>query len=81
MRSIKDAKRQGLIGTTEVTPNHLILTNEVYDSKNQNAIDFITCPPLRTKNDKDKFWKGLNDGIAVNLELISRKGKAYFFTG
>lgn len=63
LRSIKDAKRQGLIATTEVTPHHLILTNEVYDIKNPNAIDYITCPPLRTKNDIDKLWKGLNDGI------------------
>ena len=63
LRSIKDAKRQGLIATTEVTPHHLILTNDVYDSKNPNAIDYITCPPLRTKNDIDKLWKGLNDGI------------------
>ena len=63
LRSIKDAKRQRFIATTEVTPHHLILNNEVYDNKNNNAIDYITCPPLRTKNDNEKLWKGLNDGI------------------
>ena len=63
LRSIKDIKRQGFIATTEVTPHHLILNNEVYDNKNNNAIDYITCPPLRTKNDNEKLWKGLNDGI------------------
>ena len=61
--SIKDIKRQGFIATTEVTPHHLILNNEVYDNKNPNAIDYITCPPLRTKNDNEKLWKGLNEGI------------------
>ena len=63
LRTIRDAKRQGFIATTEVTPHHLILNNEVYDNKNNNAIDYITCPPLRTKNDNEKLWKGLNDGI------------------
>ena len=63
LRTIKDIKRQGFIATTEVTPHHLILTNEVYDIKNNNAIDYIVCPPLRTKNDIEKLWKGLNEGI------------------
>ena len=63
LRTIKDIKRQGFIATTEVTPHHLILTDEVYDNKNNNAIDYIVCPPLRTKNDIEKLWKGLNEGI------------------
>ena len=63
LRAIKDIKRQGFIATTEVTPHHLILTDEVYDNKNNNAIDYITSPPLKTRNDNDKLWKGLNDGI------------------
>ena len=63
LRSIKDYKKQGFIITTEVTPHHLILTNEEYDIKKANAIDYITNPPLRTKNDIEKLWKGLNDGV------------------
>ena len=57
---IKEAKRQGFIATTEVTPHHLILTDEVYEDK--NGIDYITSPPLRTKNDIENLWKGLIDG-------------------
>ena len=58
---IREAKRQGFIATTEVTPHHLILTEEIYDKK--NGIDYIVSPPLRTKNDIDKLWKGINEGI------------------
>ena len=63
LQSIKNFKTKGFIITTEVTPHHLILTNEEYDNKKSNAIDYITNPPLRTKNDIEKLWKGLNDGI------------------
>ena len=57
---IKEAKRQGFIATTEVTPHHLLFTDEIYESK--NGIDYIASPPFRTKNDIDNLWKGLIDG-------------------
>ena len=61
MLLIREEKKNGFIATTEVTPHHLILTEDVYDGK--NGIDYITSPPLRTKNDVEKLWKGLNEGI------------------
>lgn len=58
---IEETKNNDFIATTEVTPHHLILTDEVYKTK--NGIDYITNPPLRTKEDIDYLWKGLNDGV------------------
>ncbi len=57
---VKEAKRQGFIVTTEVTPHHLILTDELYEDK--NGIDYIVSPPLRKKSDIENLWKGLSDG-------------------
>ena len=58
---IHETKKNGFIATTEVTPQHLILTEDLYKSK--DAIDFITYPPLRTKNDIEHLWQGLSEGI------------------
>ena len=58
---IDESKKNGFIATTEITPHHLILTQDLY--KSENAIDYITNPPLRTKNDINNLWKGLNNGV------------------
>ena len=57
---IHETKKNGFIATTEVTPHHLILTEDLYKSK--DAIDYITYPPLRTKNDIEQLWRGINEG-------------------
>mgnify|MGYP002625334287 CR=1 FL=1 len=57
---IKKEKMNGFIVTTEVTPHHLILTEELYEGK--NGIDYITSPPLRTKKDIERLWRGINEG-------------------
>ncbi len=57
---IKKEKMNGFIVTTEVTPHHLILTEELYEGK--NGIDYITFPPLRTKKDIERLWRGINEG-------------------
>jgi len=56
---IRRAKGEGVAVTAEVTPHHLILTEE----------DVIACgasakvnPPLRTRQDADALIEGLNDG-------------------
>ena len=58
---IREIKKQGFIVTTDVTPHHLLLTEELY--KDKNGFDYITSPPLRKKSDIEELWKGVNDGI------------------
>ena len=57
---IKKEKRNGFIVTTEVTPHHLIITEEIYEGK--AGIDYIASPPFRTKNDIERLWRGINEG-------------------
>ena len=56
---VREAKARGVRVTTEVTPHHLTMTDELV-----NPIDSSTKvnPPLRTQKDVDAMVKGLADG-------------------
>ena len=56
---VRQAKKQGLPITTEVTPHHLLLTEEMcarYDS------NYKMSPPLRSKADVEACIAGVRDG-------------------
>ena len=59
VRAIRDAKAAGIHVTAEVTPHHLLLTED--DVPGDNAI-FKMNPPLRSKEDRDALLEGLLDG-------------------
>lgn len=59
VRVIRDAKRAGIHVTAEVSPHHLLLTED--DIVEDNA-DFKMNPPLRSKEDRDALLEGLLDG-------------------
>ncbi|MGH2525586.1 MAG: dihydroorotase [Actinomycetota bacterium] len=59
VRLVRRAKAEGLRVTAEVTPHHLVFTDEdlrTYDS------NFKVNPPLRTAEDRDALIEGLADG-------------------
>ena len=56
---IRQAKRQGIHVTCEVTPHHFVLTDA--DIKNYDT-NFKMYPPLRTPEDVKGMLKGLSDG-------------------
>jgi dihydroorotase len=56
---IRRAKADGVPVTAEVTPHHLLLTEEALDGYNTNA---KMKPPLRTQEDVDALRQGLADG-------------------
>lgn len=59
VRVIRDAKRAGIHVTAEVTPHHLILTEEDVLTEDTN---FKMNPPLRSKEDHEALLTGLLDG-------------------
>jgi dihydroorotase len=59
VRLIRDAKARGIRVTAEVTPHHLVLTEEVVRSFDANT---KMAPPLRTKRDTEALLEGLIDG-------------------
>ncbi|MGM0522692.1 MAG: dihydroorotase, partial [Bacillota bacterium] len=59
VRVIRDAKRAGIHVTAEVSPHHLILTENDITSRDTN---FKMNPPLRAKADREALLQGLLDG-------------------
>jgi len=59
VRLIRDAKARGVRATAEVTPHHLVLTEEAVRSWDPNT---KMVPPLRTKRDVEALIEALADG-------------------
>ncbi|MBM4763996.1 dihydroorotase [Bacillus sp. B15-48] len=59
VRTVRDAKRNGIKVTAEVTPHHLLLNEEDIVGNDAN---FKMNPPLRGKEDHEALIEGLLDG-------------------
>ena len=59
LRSVREAKARGLSVTCEVTPHHLLLTDERVSSYDTQA---KMKPPLTTEGDRQALLEGLSDG-------------------
>jgi dihydroorotase len=59
VRLLRDAKTRGVRVTAEVTPHHLLLTDEMVRSYDPNC---RMAPPLRTKRDVEACLEALVDG-------------------
>lgn len=59
VRVVRDAKKAGIKVTAEVTPHHLLLTDEDIPEPDAN---YKMNPPLRSKKDKEALIEGLLDG-------------------
>ncbi|HEY4715810.1 MAG TPA: dihydroorotase [bacterium] len=57
--AIREAKKRGIKVTSEVTPHHLMLTEDAVRGYGTN---FKMKPPLRTKQDVESLEEGLADG-------------------
>lgn len=77
VRVIREAKRAGIKVTAEVTPHHLLLTEE--DIPMDSSI-YKMNPPLRGKDDRQALIEGLLDGtidmIATDHAPHSKEEKA-----
>lgn len=59
VRMIRAAKERGVRVTAEVTPHHLVLTDEALEGYDSN---FKMYPPLRSLEDVEALVEGLRDG-------------------
>ncbi len=59
VRLVRDAKARGVKVTAEVTPHHLVLTDEAVREYDPNT---KMAPPLRGKRDVEALLEGLADG-------------------
>ena len=83
--AIREAQKEGLDITCEVTPHHLFLNEN--DIKNPN---FKMNPPLRSKEDQEALIEGIKDGTIdmvigthrllsddIHLKDLEEKSQAY----
>jgi dihydroorotase len=56
---VRAAKKRGVHVTCEVTPHHLLLTDEEVGDYDTNC---KMNPPLRSEADREAMWQGLHDG-------------------
>ena len=59
VRMVREAKARGVRVTAEVTPHHLVLTDDAVRSFDGNT---KMAPPLRSKRDMEALLEGLADG-------------------
>jgi dihydroorotase len=59
VQMVREAKKQGLRITCEVTPHHLLLTDEALTTYDPN---YKMNPPLRSEADRQALIEGLKDG-------------------
>src|SRR3990172_12346205 len=59
LQAVREAKRKALPVTCEVTPHHLLLTDEAVRGYDTNT---KMMPPLRSEEDRQALWEGLADG-------------------
>ncbi len=59
VRLVRDAKARGVHVTAEVTPHHLVLTEDAVRTFDSNT---KMAPPLRTKHDTEALLEGIADG-------------------
>ncbi|MFZ4563672.1 MAG: dihydropyrimidinase [Bacteroidales bacterium] len=58
------AKKEGIRVFGETCPHYLLLDESVYKEKleNMKVMPYVVSPPIRTKADRERLWKGLTDG-------------------
>ena len=60
LKLISEAKKRGIKISCEVTPHHLLLSS---DNFLEEGSLMLTDPPVRSKEDQQFLWKGINEGI------------------
>ena len=59
LEHVRRARKRGVHVTCEVTPHHLLLTDEEVGDYDTNC---KMNPPLRDESDRQAMWEGLHDG-------------------
>jgi allantoinase len=64
VETVRSARRRGIAVTAETCPQYLTLTDEDYPRVGPMMKVY---PPIRTREDQDALWAGINDGTIVSV--------------
>jgi dihydroorotase len=62
LRAVRDGKARGIAVTAEVTPHHVVLTDQALAERGGYDTSFKMNPPLREEADRAAMIEGLRDG-------------------
>lgn len=62
---VEEAKAKGQSVTAETCVHYLVLDSSFYDR--EDGCNFICSPPLRSKEDSDALWQGIQDGVITTI--------------
>lgn len=75
---IKMALERGQKIYAETCPQYLLLDDEKYKEPNNEGLKYIMSPPLRKKENQEKLWKGINDGL---IQVVATDHCPFDFNG
>ncbi|NFT92371.1 dihydropyrimidinase [Clostridium botulinum] len=64
---VKMARERGQRIYSETCPQYLVLDQSKYNLPNNESLKYVISPPLRSKRDIEKLWKGINDGYIQTI--------------
>ncbi|NFH68876.1 dihydropyrimidinase [Clostridium botulinum] len=64
---VKMARERGQRIYSETCPQYLVLDESKYNLPNNESLKYVISPPLRSKRDIEKLWKGINDGYIQTI--------------
>ncbi len=70
------AREHGISVVGETCPQYLFFTEE--DLERKDGAKWICSPPMRTKIDNERLWKGVTDGV---IDIIATDHCPFFYDG
>lgn len=64
---IEKAQKKGLKIYAETCPHYLILDESKYQTEGFEAATYVMSPPLRAKEDQERLWKAIKDGVIQTI--------------
>jgi dihydropyrimidinase len=62
LTAVLEARADGATVFAETCPHYLFLTSESLTAREDDALDFVCVPPLRSDDDRRALWDALSDG-------------------
>lgn len=69
---VRQAKKRGVNVQAETCGHYLVFTDE--KNKGKDGINYLMSPPLRSKEDQDALWEGIQDGT---LSLVTSDNEIF----
>ncbi len=60
---LQEFRERGQMLSAEVCPQHLLLTDTLYDQPDEVAARYVMAPPLRKAADNAALWQALQEGL------------------